>query len=46
MLGLLVIDIVFGYDYIISVIGVVMVGWSGVVMLCYVIFKEYFGFFN
>lgn len=46
VLGLLVIDIVFGYDYIIFVIGVVMVGWYGIVMLCYVILKEYLGLFN
>lgn len=44
--GLLVIDIVFGYDYIIFVIGVVMVGWYGMVMFCYVMLKEYFGLFN
>lgn len=46
VLGLLVIDIVFGYDYIIFVIGAVMVGWYGMVMLCYVILKEYLGLFD
>lgn len=46
MLGLLIIDIVLGYDYIISGIGVVMIGWFGMVMLCYVMFKEYLGLFD
>lgn len=46
VLGFLVMDIVFGYDYIIFVIGVAIVGWYGIVMLCYVIFKEYLGLFN
>lgn len=44
--GLLIIDIVLGYDYIIFGIGVVMIGWFGCVMFCYVIFKEYLGLLN
>lgn len=44
--GLLIIDIVLGYDYIMSGIGVVMIGWYGMVMFCYVMFKEYFGLFD
>lgn len=46
MLGLLIMDIVLGYDYIILGIGVVMIGWYGIVMLCYVILKEYLGLLN
>lgn len=46
ILGLLIIDIVLGYDYFIFGIGVVMIGWYGCVMLCYVMLKEYLGFFN
>lgn len=44
--GLLVIDIVLGYDYIISVIGGVLVCVKGVDFLCYVILVEYLRLFN
>lgn len=46
MFGLFIIDIVLGYDYIMFGIGVVMIGWFGIVMLCYVMLKEYFGLLN
>lgn len=46
ILGLLMMDIVLGYDYIILVIGVVMIGWYGIVMFCYVMLKEYLGLLN
>lgn len=46
ILGLLIIDIVLGYDYFMLGIGVVMIGWFGCVMFCYVMLKEYLGLFN
>lgn len=44
--GLIVMDIFLGYDYIMVVIGGVIVVFNGVDFFCYVIFVEYFGFLD